>query len=315
MTGSDDNVKGGNVPSHDEPKSSQNVEEDNQSQHGLDSIHDGAQSPGGSHVPIRTAITESELPRGKELGYPKPRTFNGNRAETEDFLNEVALYLEGNAHMYPSDSQKKTFTLSCISGGTAQAWKNNMIQELLDRKKTQKTYDQFLTAFKLAFEPYDIPGDAQRRLRELKMTKGLEDFINQFMLLAKKTKYNNTALIEFFQDGILWPLAESVLKQPGEDLSTIDKWVDAARRHYKTYQTMKAVEKRKGIFGKSTRQNNGKPKNEVSINRLTEDERKDYMKKGMCFRCSKTGHRSRECPSKGDNHESTLGKLKSRPIT
>ncbi|EEB99876.1 hypothetical protein MPER_00331 [Moniliophthora perniciosa FA553] len=178
MTGSDDNVKGGNVPSHDEPKSGQNVEEDNQSQHGLDSIHDGAQSPGGSHVPIRTAITESELPRGKELGYPKPRIFSGNRAETEDFLNEVALYLEGNAHMYPSDSQKKTFALSCISGGTAQSWKNNMIQELLDRKKIQKTYDQFLAAFKLAFEPYDIPGDAQRRMRELKMTKGLEDFIN-----------------------------------------------------------------------------------------------------------------------------------------
>ncbi|EEB92946.1 hypothetical protein MPER_08467 [Moniliophthora perniciosa FA553] len=103
-----------------------------------------------------------------------------------------------------------------------------MIQELLDRKKTQKTYDQFLAAFKLAFEPYDIPGDAQRKMRELRMTKGLEDYVNQFMLLAKKTKYNDASLVEYFQDGLPWPLAESVRKQPGEDLSTIDKWVDAA---------------------------------------------------------------------------------------
>ncbi|EEB93420.1 hypothetical protein MPER_07924, partial [Moniliophthora perniciosa FA553] len=135
--------------------------------------------------------------------------------------------------MYPLDQQKIYFTLACMGGGTAQAWKDNMIEELFDEKKTQKTYDQFITAFKKAFEPYDVEGDAQRKLRELRMTKGLEDYIAQFALLAKRTRYDEAALCEFFQEGLPWPLSESVLKQPGEDLSMLEKWGDAARRHYK----------------------------------------------------------------------------------
>ena len=35
-----------------------------------------------------------------------------------------------------------------------------------------------------------------------------------------------------------------------------------------------------------------------TYNTLTPEERTEFMKKGLCFRCKKTGHLSRDCPDK-----------------
>ena len=39
-----------------------------------------------------------------------------------------------------------------------------------------------------------------------------------------------------------------------------------------------------------------------SINAMTAEERTDFMRKGLCFRCKKPGHISRDCPEKKGNN-------------
>ena len=42
--------------------------------------------------------------------------------------------------------------------------------------------------------------------------------------------------------------------------------------------------------------------NMMDIDRLSTKQMTDHMKKGLCFNCHKTGHKSRECPDKNNRN-------------
>ncbi|EEB88731.1 hypothetical protein MPER_13259 [Moniliophthora perniciosa FA553] len=88
--------------------------------------------------------------------------------------------------------------------------------------------------------------------------------------------------------------------------TTIDHWMDLAKLYDGIYQEMVHVINRdRGVINRQQNLGRNIAKNvgniELQINRLSKSERQDYMKKGLCFYCSKTGHRVRDCPLKGGN--------------
>ena len=42
--------------------------------------------------------------------------------------------------------------------------------------------------------------------------------------------------------------------------------------------------------------------NAMDIDRLSTEQMSDHMKKGLCFNCHRTGHKSRECPDKNSRN-------------
>ena len=40
----------------------------------------------------------------------------------------------------------------------------------------------------------------------------------------------------------------------------------------------------------------------MDIDRLSTEQMSDHMKKGLCFNCHRTGHKSRECPNKNNRN-------------
>ena len=55
------------------------------------------------------------------------------------------------------------------------------------------------------------------------------------------------------------------------------------------------------------RETNGQ-NNEAALSTLTEDQRKELMKIGACFKCRKNGHLSKECPTKKEGHKQAVRK-------
>ena len=43
--------------------------------------------------------------------------------------------------------------------------------------------------------------------------------------------------------------------------------------------------------------------NGAALSALTENQRKELMKAGACFKCRKTGHLSKECPTRKEGHK------------
>ena len=58
-------------------------------------------------------------------------------------------------------------------------------------------------------------------------------------------------------------------------------------------------EKNTGVWRKET---NGQT-NGAALSTLTENQRKEMMKIGACFKCRKTGHLSKECPTRKEGHK------------
>jgi len=51
----------------------------------------------------------------------------------------------------------------------------------------------------------------------------------------------------------------------------------------------------------------------MSINRLSNEERSEHIRKGLCFICHQLGHLSTACPKRNKNYQPSRGQYVPRP--
>lgn len=242
-----------------------------------------------------------------ELKIRTPSDFNGDKHDSERFLQEIGLYLRINDQVYDTEEKKIIFFLSFLTKGTAESWKKTKANELL-KKSHWGTYKDFEDEFKAAFSPVDGEGDARSKLRDLKQTGTADEFIAEFKSLAAHsgiTEYN--ALVEYFQEGLSSKLMEKIYaleKVP----TTMEGWYEYASRLDNQWHRGHAVANRsrnKTSFP-SKKNTHTVPKyysphdpNAMDVDRLSLDEQKKHMEKGLCFFCHKPSHRAAD--HKGGN--------------
>ena len=66
-----------------------------------------------------------------ELKLNQPKPFTGKRNEVEDFIQDVALYLEINNEIYNTDKKKIRYTLTFMNEGDAKSWKAQYIRNAI----------------------------------------------------------------------------------------------------------------------------------------------------------------------------------------
>ncbi len=140
------------------------------------------------------------------------------------------------------------------------------------------------------------------------MQSGLDDYILLFERLAGIAGWARDApgTIEFFKRGLPSGLYRACLMRSSIP-TTMDQWQTACRAETQCYKLLKAGPgfHRMGPT-QSTTSNRPRTRDpnamEVdatastpSFKKLTEEERKQYMKEGRCFRCRQQGHMAREC--------------------
>ena len=109
----------------------------------------------------------------KEIKMNYPKVFTGNRNETKGFIQDCELYLLINEKIYDTDMKKIGFILALINDGDASSWKEQFIEEAITTCNAQSvpfTLGAYLT-FKYnlqeAFTPFDAPGDALEKTKNL----------------------------------------------------------------------------------------------------------------------------------------------------
>jgi hypothetical protein len=245
-----------------------------------------------------------------------PKTFTGKREELGKFLQDTGLYIAVNDKIYDNDIKKITFVLSYIDEGDAAKWKEEFLES---RAKASKgpvdlgTYDQFIADIKQAFQPFDGPGDALEQLKILRMgNNSAEDHVAQFKLLVTRADLTESAmLIDAFRETLKIPLQRQImsLETAPKDLKG---WYESAIKLDNKYRRIqriigrsteqKSIDKEKKTEEPKRRwtfQQPRKDPNAMDVDVLTTEQREEHMKKGLCFKCHKSGHRSRECTEPG----------------
>ncbi|ESK83361.1 hypothetical protein Moror_8759 [Moniliophthora roreri MCA 2997] len=132
-------------------------------------------------------------------------------------------------------------------------WKNEKMDLLLafDPEAKKVTWGDFVDNFKMLFEPLDTALEAQLKLQDLKMKERADEYMYQFLYLAKQTGYNDAAQIIAFKRGLPRSLVLKIMTRPEGAPTTIKDWMSAAIIFDESYK--QALEKKKSLSSRSQR--------------------------------------------------------------
>ena len=277
-------------------------------------------NPFGSRSNRQTqALTATSATTKKKLRPPTP--FSGKREDLRKFLQEIKIFLLGNADAYPTDLDKILFVLSYMSEGDANSWKEEFFNSAEQTAAqtgttlTLGTYKNFIEEIEKDFSPYDAPKDAIYEMKELKLGKSsIEEHVSKFKMLVTKLKLaKNDAVAEYFRETLPVQLQTKImsLPTPPTTLNEWYKWAIQLQNNYIRMQT--AINRTQGNHVTPNTNNqktnskgprrfyfdhSQKDPNAMDVDAMTTQEREDIMKKGLCFGCKEPGHISRNCPKK-----------------
>ena len=114
-----------------------------------------------------------------------PPDFTDDCLEATNFLNICCIYLCINNNAYSTEKDKIIFVLLFMEGGTAEPWKNALMEEAYSvgtngAKIGFETFAAFIEKFKKVFEPLSPIQDAITKLKAFRQTGLAEDYVVAF---------------------------------------------------------------------------------------------------------------------------------------
>src|SRR5271155_1383078 len=244
-------------------------------------------------------MASSNSSETKELRINPPTRFSGNRDDLDNFIQDCTLYLTLNRAVYETDEKQIIFMLSYMTEGTARAWKEAFVRDVINSPTNDfGSLKQFTVDLKKAFEASDSEGDARAKLRQLNQGKdSVDDYVAQFRILAGKARMtDNAALTEYFMEGINTGILQKIFAQ--EKLpATITEWYERTSRcdsHYRRVEEI--LGRRRGTSENAQTTNDMKkpfiprftPKeqdpNAMDVDGLCTNERTEHVAKGQWFK-------------------------------
>ncbi|KAK9689724.1 hypothetical protein RND81_09G077300 [Saponaria officinalis] len=122
--------------------------------------------------------TRGTIPGARKVKSPPPRTFSGTRESTEidDFIFDVEQYFR----VSQLDEELKVDTASMYLVDDAKLWWRSKYVEMEARAITMDKWDDFKKALKDKFYPMNTGFAARRKLKSLKYTTSIREYVKAF---------------------------------------------------------------------------------------------------------------------------------------
>lgn len=263
-----------------------------------------------------------------------PSEYNGDRAKFEDWRDAVVIH----ADEIRSDRRKIQMTLSHMTGGSAKTWAHNWRQNNQDEVAADVIlWKSFLRQLDDQFRSPHLQSEALETLLRLRLRKDetAVTFFGTYDKYAKEAGMTDTAHdvfhVNHLESVLPQELKEAMARQAQTkldatlgvieimDLSAAEKRaaIKKAEDVHWTYETLKKAcigadktsrlwvyqTKRTGWWKNSPSKTTNPYKDDVPMDvdgvRTVKVSKEEAMKRGLCFKCQKPGHRFFECPDKG----------------
>ncbi|KAJ0944403.1 putative transcription factor interactor and regulator CCHC(Zn) family [Helianthus annuus] len=232
---------------------------------------------------------------------PKPTPFIGKREAraVDDFLWEMERYFEG---VNVIDDATKIKTVTLYLKDTAGLWWRRKHAEIEKGTCILNTWADFIREIKKQFYPENAENEAKSRLRKLKQTGTIKDYIKEFTTLVLEIPdMSDKDSLFYFLDGLqAW--AKTELERRGvQDLSSAiaiaEGLTDYSRRESRNKDRKSSHEKGGGEKSAQNKESTTRK----SPPQWKARDKKPSTKENKCFICDGP-HYARECPKRASLH-------------
>ena len=173
----------------------------------------------------------------------KPAIFNREARKVGGFVTTCRLYLR--MKMREATVEEQVFwILSHMQGGSADIWKENVMEELEVGEIVYETAEEFLTVLRKEFGGGEEELVKTVELRKLEQRgRMMEEFVQEFKRVARGNGYEGRPLVEEFKRGINGEIRRKLMEAENL-LAFIEQWYRRATALNKNWRESKREEER-----------------------------------------------------------------------
>jgi len=200
-----------------------------------------AAAGGGGTGSAEREITGSNM--GSQMEMAKPAIFNGEAGRVGGFVIACRLYLRMKMREVTVEEQVQ-WVLSYVQRGSADVWKENVMEELESGEIEYESAEEFLMSLKKEFGGGEEESVKVAELRKLEQGgRTMEEFIQEFKRTARGSGYEGRPLVEEFKQEINGGIRRKLMEAENPPTS-IEQWYRRAMALDRNWRESKREEER-----------------------------------------------------------------------
>ena len=187
----------------------------------------------------------------------KPQIFDRTLSKVSGFVGACRIYIKTKLREASVETQIN-WVLSYVQGGSADIWKENMLEELETGEIEFENVGKFLAEIRKEFGEGDKESVKVAELKKIEQGgRTMEEFVQDFKRVARGSNYEGCPLIKEFKQGMNGNIRRKLMEAENQ-LATIEHWFKSTisldrnwRESRRDEERLRGKKKTNGALGQS----------------------------------------------------------------